>query len=314
MTPWLILTATLPSHPSALRVRVWRALKATGAGPLREGVHLLPAFAPTAPALWEVEGLIRASGAEAHLLEVQARDAAQEQAFQALFDRADLYAELRQSVAEAHQALPTTSEAELKKALRSLTQQLHAIQATDFFPGAAGEQAADALRDLQGKVLRHLSPGEPQASSAAIERLPLGDFQGQTWATRHRPWVDRLASAWLIQRFIDASPTFVWLDDPAQCPPTALGYDFDHARFSHVGNRVTFEVLTHSFGLDTDPGLQRLGALVHCIDVGGAPVDEAPGVETLVRGLHAQHTSDDALLAACCPLFDALYAALKAHP
>jgi hypothetical protein len=106
---------------------------------------------------------------------------------------------------------------------------------------------------------------------------------------------------------------FVWLDDPKKCPKTALGFDFDHARFTHLGDKVTFEVVAQTFGLDADEGLQRLGELVHYIDVGGIPVDEAAGVETLVRGLQAQHGQDDALLAASFPIFDTLYAAMKAR-
>ena len=91
MTEWLILTATLPTHPSALRVRVWRALKATGAGTLREGVYVLPNGAATAHSLWDIERAIAEAGADAHMLVVTARDEAQEQAFRALFDRADLW-------------------------------------------------------------------------------------------------------------------------------------------------------------------------------------------------------------------------------
>src|SRR3954463_2393120 len=97
MSNWLILTATLPTNPSGLRVRVWRALKATGAGTLREGVYVLPASAPSAQALRDIERAVLEGGAEAHLLELRARDHAQEQAFRGLFDRSELYAELMQS-------------------------------------------------------------------------------------------------------------------------------------------------------------------------------------------------------------------------
>jgi len=314
MTSWLILTATLPTHPSALRVRVWRALKATGAATLREGVYLLPASAPTAPALWAIERLIHENGVDAHMLAVAARDDTQEQTFRALFDRSELYAELLQSIKEARASLKRASEAELHKALRGLEQQLQTLRASDFFPGKASDQTAAALSALRGEIERHLSPGEPLARAEQIQRQAIEDFQGRTWATRSRPWVDRLASAWLVQRFIDSSPKFVWLDNPKKCPKAALGFDFDQARFSHVGDRVTFEVLVHTFGLDGDSGLQRLGELVHYIDIGGIPVDEAAGIETLVRGLQARHARDDDLLLATLPVFDALYAAMKERP
>ncbi|MDR7305145.1 chromate resistance protein ChrB domain-containing protein [Rhodoferax saidenbachensis] len=314
MNTWLLLTATLPTHPSALRVRVWRALKATGAGTLREGVYLLPTTAPTAQALWDIERLIHDSEADAHMLEVSARDAAQESAFQALFDRSDLYAELLQSIKEARKQIKTATESELHKTLRGLEQQLHAIQASDFFPGKSGEKTGAALLALRQEVAQKLSPGEPNARTETIPHLALADFQGKAWATRKRPWVDRLATAWLVARFVDKAPHFVWLDDFKKCPKTALGFDFDGAHFTHVGDRVTFEVVVCSFGLDADPGLQRLGQLVHYIDVGGIPMDEAAGVETLVRGLQTQHPKDDALLAAALPLFDTLYTALAARP
>ncbi len=303
-----------PTNPSALRVRVWRALKATGAGALREGVYLLPSTAPSAEALWDIERLIQQSGADAHMLVVPARDSRQEQTFRALFDRSDLYAELLQSIKEARGTIQSASEVELRKTLRGLEQQLQAVQAGDFFPGKSGGKAIAALGALRQEVERHLSPGEPVARSQAIAPHRVEDFQGKTWATRKRPWVDRLASAWLIQRFIDRSPRFKWLDDPESCPKSALGYDFDGARFTHVGEKVTFEVLAETFGLDDDAGVRRLGELVHYIDIGGIPVDAAAGVETIVRGLQQQHAKDDTLLAAAIGIFDALYAAMKANP
>lgn len=314
MNTWLLLTATLPTHPSALRVRVWRALKATGAGTLREGVYLLPSAAASAQALWDIEKLIHDSAAEAHLLEVSARDAAQEAGFQALFDRSELYADLLQSIKDARKQTKAATEGELHKTLRALEQQLRTIQSTDFFPNKAGEKTSAALLALRQEVQQQLSPGEPSARTEAIPRIEAANFQGKTWATRKRPWVDRLATAWLIIRFIDKAPRFVWLDDPRKITKSALGFDFDGARFTHVGELVTFEVVARSFGLDANAGLLRLGQLVHYIDVGGIPVDEAAGVETLVRGLQSLHPKDDALLAAALPLFDTLYAALTAQP
>lgn len=315
MTRWLILTATLPTQPSALRVRVWRALKATGAGTLREGVYVLPQSAPSAPALRELERVIAGAGADAHLLVVTARDKAQEQAFRDLFDRSEHYAELLQSIKALRGSIRKAGEAELHKGLRAHEHQLQAVQASDFFPGKASEKAAGALAALRREVELHLSPGEPAAAAAVVERKSLEDFQGRTWATRKRPWVDRLATAWLVQRFVDKSPKFIWLDDAKKCPPKAIGYDFDGAHFTHVSDKVTFEVVAATFALDdNDAGLRAVGQLVHCIDIGGVPLDEAPGFELLVRGLQSQHRGDDALLAAALPLFDTLYAALRARP
>lgn len=308
---WLVLTATLPTSPSGLRVRVWRALKATGAGTLREGVYVLPEHAPSAKTLWGLEQTIAQAGADAHMLVLQARDLAQEQSFRALFDRSELFAEYLQSVKEARAAIRRSPGAELHKMLRALETQLQALRANDFFPGKDGQKATDALAALRREIQLHLSPDEPASTDAAIPVRSVAEYQGRTWATRKRPWVDRLGTAWLIQRFIDKRPRFTWLADPQKCPKSALGYDFDGATFTHVAEKVTFEVVAESFGLMQDPALQRLASFVHCIDIGGTPVDEAPGFEMLIRGLQARHTDDDELLAAAMPAFDAYYAALQ---
>jgi RimJ/RimL family protein N-acetyltransferase len=134
MTPWLILTATLPTRPSGLRVRIWRTLKSTHCASLREGVYLLPAAAASAKAFWEMDAAIRQAGADAHQLELQARDAAQENDFRARFDRSELYAEFALSLKEARKAFKAAAEAEIRKTLRSLEGQLQGILESDFFP------------------------------------------------------------------------------------------------------------------------------------------------------------------------------------
>jgi hypothetical protein len=90
-------------------------------------------------------------------------------------------------------------------------------------------------------------------------------------------------------------------------PNDALGFDFDGAAFTHVGERVTFEVLLASFVLEEDPGLAQLGRLVHYLDVGGAPIAEAAGFEAVLAGLRESAPNDDALLDAVAPVLDALH-------
>ena len=138
-----------------------------------------------------------------------------------------------------------------------------------------------------------------------IAQLQRTHYQGRTWATRARPWVDRLASAWLIRRQIDPQARLLWLAHPQDCPADALGFDFDGATFSHVEGRVTFEVLLASFALE-GPALQRLGALVHFLDAGGVQPPEASGVEAVLAGLRASIADDDQLLQAASAVFDAL--------
>ena len=140
-----------------------------------------------------------------------------------------------------------------------------------------------------------------------VRRLDVAEYRGRTWATRKRPWADRLASAWLIRRFIDPEARILWLDKPGDCPEGALGFDFDGATFTHIGSRVTFEVLATSFDLDHDPGVEKIGTLIHYLDVGGVPVPEAVGFEAILRGAQATFTDDDELLREAEKLLNFLY-------
>jgi hypothetical protein len=117
-----------------------------------------------------------------------------------------------------------------------------------------------------------------------------------------------VASAWLIRHFIDPGARFLWLAKPSDCPKRALGFDFDGAAFSHVGERVTFETLMASFGLEADPALARLATLVHALDVGGEAVAEARGLEAIMAGARERLDDDDALLAEMSRVLDSLYA------
>jgi hypothetical protein len=230
----------------------------------------------------------------ADLYRLDGRDATQRAAIVALFDRSAEYARLLSAMAG--------SDAKVVKVLRALRRELAALIAIDHFPGEARRQVEAALAALESAA-----SGEPSATAGQIRRLVSADFQGRTWATRKNLWVDRMASAWLIRRFIDPGAEFLWLDNPKKCPKSALGFDFDHAAFTHVGGRVTFEVLAASFGLDSDPALARIAVIVHCLDVGGVPVAEAAGIEAVLSGLRAAAADDDELLTEAGRIFDGLY-------
>jgi hypothetical protein len=305
---WSLLLLTLPTHPSAVRVRTWRALKSLGCAVLRDGAYLLPAVREE---LFEpLVDEVRLHGGSAMVLRLEARDDAQRRELDDLFDRSEAYAQWR-AAADALQAeLGALGESEARRRFRHVAQALQDVQRTDYLPGPAAEQAEAAIAALRQALEARHSRGEPQPrADHGISRLDARRFRGKRWATRARPWVDRLACAWLIGRFIDPQARFVWLQDVNRLPRGVVGYDFDGARFSHVGARVTFEVLAASFGLDQDPKLQRIGAAVHYLDVGGIPVPEAVGLEAVLAGLRELHADDDRLAAAAAAVFDALLAA-----
>jgi len=308
---WTLLILTLPTGHATARMRAWRALKLLGAAVLRDGVYLLPAHAGAQAALQAVAADVRTSGGAAHLLQAGGDDAAH---FASLFDRAAEFGQLLAGVQQAHAALATAALAERMddtlRQVRKLRKAFTQLAAIDHFPGAAQAQAGAALQALEAQASRLQSPGEPQAVPGAPPRLQAADFQGRTWATRARPWVDRLACAWLIRRHIDPQARLLWLASPNDCPADALGFDFDGARFSHQGGRVSMETLMDSFGL-AGAALRRLGDLVHFLDAGGVQPPEAGGIERLLAGLRDSIPDDDALLAAASLVFDGLLAAFQ---
>ncbi len=307
MLEWSLLLLSLPTGNAAARMRAWRALKACGAAVLRDGAYLLPATEACVARLREIADDVRASDGAANLLRVAGNDGDD---FTALFDRTDDYAAILSEVSAARDALQASNVFEASKTAHRLRRNHSTIAAIDYFPGEAGKQALAALDDLDDAVRRLRSPDEPEPVDAVIRRLDRADYTNRRWATRARPWVDRLASAWLIRRHIDPQARFLWLDAPSDCPRDAVGFDFDGAQFTHVGARVTFEVLLASFGLE-QPALKRVGEIVHFLDVGGVPPAEAAGVEQVLAGMRAIIGDDDILLQAAAGVFEGLRAAYE---
>jgi len=117
--------------------------------------------------------------------------------------------------------------------------------------------------------------------------------------------VQRHASAWLIQRFIDDEAWFFWLENANASLPDAIEYDFDGVLFIHIDMRVMFEVFVTRFGLEQE-ALNALGQLMHYLGMGGIQPAEAVGVESILAGLRQNITDDDELLSAACLVFDGL--------
>ncbi|MCK9394114.1 MAG: chromate resistance protein [Methylobacter sp.] len=311
---WLIFIVSLPTRNSTGRMRVWRALKALGCGVLRDGVYLLPHRPEFRQTLQLQAEDVIAGGGSAHILTLNSENQDQQTVFENLFNRSGDYTKLVESIRQIpYLNLQPEDMTKLQKQIHRLRKEFEVIALQDFFPGAARDQATVALEDLEHAVNERLAPDEPHAAQHRIKRLQPKDYRNRIWATRQRPWIDRLASAWLIRRFIDPEARIIWLAIPDDCPAEALGFDFDGAVFTHVGAKVTFEVLQASFGLTKDDALNRIGALVHYLDVGGIPVLESVGLETLISGMRQRWTNDDGLLAETEKIFDAFYQAFSGN-
>lgn len=305
---WLLLIVSLPTTATSARMRIWRSLKACGCAALRDGAYLMPDVSDHKYMLQQLLTDAEREGGSGWLLPVAPKSAREVLRLQALFDRSEEYQAFIAALDAARPTITAMGAPELQRQLRKLRKEFDALRTSDFFPNDASRRADAAWLDFIHLAETLLSPGEPQTANGDVPRLNLADYQGRTWATRRGLWVDRVASAWLIHRFIDQDARFLWLAAPADCPPDALGFDFDHASFTHIGERVTFEVLMASFGHERDMGLHRLGAMVHALDVGGTFVAEAAGFEAMLSGARRRVKNDDQLLAEMSAVLDALYA------
>jgi hypothetical protein len=300
-----ILVLSLPTRNSTLRMRVWRALKECGAAVLRDGVYLLP----RAQAFDQLEKEIHAHGGFAMTFEAKPCG---DTDLRTRFDRSAEYGALVERISASKRSLATLGPRRGLTALRRLEQAMDKVSRVDFFPGEAKQQALAALSAVKEHYAGLYSRSEPRPSVKGLRPLDRARYQKRIWATRKAPWVDRLASAWLIKRFIDREAKFAWIARPSECPKKAVGFDYDGADFTHVKNRVTFEVLAAAFGLDSDPALAKIGAAVHFLDVGGIPVPDATGLETMLKGAKEKARDDDALLTEAMRTLDLLYSAYRA--
>jgi hypothetical protein len=311
---WLLLVASLPTTSATARMRIWRAIKTLGCAPMRDGAYLLPALLAHEATLKALADETIQEGGQAWLVNISPRSVEQETAFKALFDRSEDHATFFNDLSSARLVVANQLPVEVNRALRKLSRDFEALNAIDFFPTDASLRTQSAWADFQEAANAVLLPGEPHSEEGQILLRALTGYQGRTWATRRNLWVDRVASAWLIQRFIDTKARFAWLAMPKDCPKDALGFDFDGAEFSHVGNKVTFEVLIASFGLQGDRGLQRLAVMVHALDVGGTPTPEAMGFEAILKGASQRLPDDNALLQEIGGVLDSLHAHFQQEP
>jgi hypothetical protein len=302
------LILSLPTRNSTMRMRVWRALKEGGCAVLRDGVYVLPAGSARTAVLAKMESEVKSVGGFAMAAELRLGDDRRVQ-LRKLFDRSEQYGTLVVEIGKAKRSLQRLGARKAQTAVQRLQRSLDRLAQIDFFPGQAKRQATDALSGLKRDLQQAYSSGEPRASRGRVRSVSSANYQKRVWATRKNPWVDRLASAWLIKRFVDREARFVWIDHAHDLPRKAIGFDFDGAEFTHAGNRVTFEVLLSSFGLEHDPALAKVGAAVHFLDVGGIPVADAKGLETVLRGIKEKARSDEALLAKAMRILDLFYSA-----
>lgn len=301
---WLLCVASMPADDPASRMRVLRTLESLGTTVLREGVYLLPENEANRRSLETLAEYIGKSHGSAHVLCASATSPAQHEAFARLFDRSARYEDLIKTVESLSIGYGHSDPSAIARVLHKQRREFEAIAALDFFPTQARERAQAALGKADAAVRQLLFPAGPQAGLGAGEKL-----LGRTWATKKPLWADRLACAWLIRRFVDPEARLLWLDKSESAPPEAIGFGFEGAHFTNSEDRVTYEQMLARLKLADNPALAKIGSIVHCLEIRGATVPEAAGVQTLLQGALRRSPRESDLLGEVEKTFDLLYEA-----
>ncbi len=310
-TRWLLLIHQVPPKPSYFRVKIWRRLQRLGAVAIKNAAYVLP---KSEQALEDFQWLLHEStdgGGDASLCEALFVEGITDDEVEALFRAARdaEYEKILEDVRLVDEASKEASEEPERKGsveadLVRIKRRVAEVEAIDFF-GAPGRDSV--LREIAGIEARIL--GKKHAGSTKQDRQRHEDLFGRTWVTRKGLYIDRLASAWLIRRFIDKKSRFKFVPGKAYRPKAGeLRFDMFEAEFTHEDDRCTFETFVHRLGLD-DTALHAVAEIVHDIDLKDAKYGrpEAAGIESLVAGIASSNKDDEARLARSAAIFDDLY-------
>jgi hypothetical protein len=314
---WLLLIHQLPAKPAYLRVKIWRRLQELGAVAVKNAVHALPMSEETQEDFeWLLREIVEGGG-EAFLCEARLIDGLSDERVRALFDQArdadyqEIVKPARALAKSLAKSLRPNAKSEVVAEQRAqvarLRKRLAEVVAIDFF-GAIGREAAEGLlKDIEGR----LNQDQPVTDDVMAKSGPSdhGALRSRTWVTRQGVYVDRIASAWLIRRFIDPEARFKFVSGKGYRPdPGELRFDMFEAEFTHEGDKCTFEVLVERNGLKAQ-ALRAIGEIIHDIDLkdGKFGRTEVAGIKTLMEGISVATKDDDERIARGTEVFNNLY-------
>jgi hypothetical protein len=301
---WLLLLYSLPATHKTERVAVWRKLKKSGAIQIKTSTYLLPDTAAQYELFQWLAKQVKDYGGESTLVRAQEIEGLSDEKLIGLFNAArdSQYAELANSLRSLNRRGTKRRDAQFAGEIETLKKEFRRIREVDFFNAPRAHDAEVLLQRIQSSA---------RPKSTVAPKLDPKNFQSKTWMTRPRPEIDRVASAWLIRRFIDSTATFVFAP-AADLVPNALPFDFPDVEFSHHDEDCTFETLLRRFSI-VDKALRKIGEMVHDADLDDEKFqrDECIGIDRVLKGWAKLGISDDELLQRGGACFDGLYSFLQ---
>jgi len=315
---WLLFFYSLPSKPVSSRVMVWRKLQKAGAVQLKGSVYILPAADDNYEFLQWLVSEISGMKGEAAFVRTQIIENIENSEIVELFDgeRSNEYRKIEKALDDLDMRLFSARKGGVQNVRAvsgqydKLLKSFNEIKRIDFFSSGSGARLYEKLLAF-GKKLADSSEGETK-KDLPIETREIADFRGKTWITRKKPFIDRMASAWLIRRFIDADAKFGFADSADDKAPggNSVTFDMQGGQFTHSGNKCTFEVLIRTFGLK-DKALRKISEIVHDLDIKDNKFrsEEATGIEEILTGIRKSEKDDAKALVKGMAVFEMIYLA-----
>jgi hypothetical protein len=310
---WLLLIHQIPPKPDYLRVKIGRRLQRIGAVPVKNSVYVLPDSDQSFEDFQWTRIEIIDGGGDASICRAEFIDGLTSDQIREVFRSARNadYAAIAATAREAWKAARSSRSAVRARTVPvddvvKLRKRLAAVAAIDYFEAPERATAKDAIDLLEAQV----KPKRAAPTVKKATRIDSEDYHGRTWVTREGVFVDRMASAWLIRRFIDPDARFRFVREAEYRPARGeLRFDMFEGEFTHEGDRCTFEVLASRFMPD-DAALQTLAEVVHDIDLkdGKFGREDTAGIERVVAAIAEAYTDDESRMERARLLFDDLYA------
>ena len=314
---WLLIFYSVPSHPVSSRMKIWRKLVRSGAVQLKGAVYVIPATDEHQELFQWLIGEVRSLGGDGAFARSSAIETMSDDEVRELFIRQinEEYRGMEKAVSSLEQKIQSIRKgtklqdrSPLIDQLAKASRDFEDIRKRDFFSSAAGEAISKRLLQLQSG-LKGLDKGG-FGEVAAVSPKHAEKYQNRVWITRKKPFVDRMASAWLIKRFIDTNATFKFIEERelSAGAPGSVAFDLRNAEFTHVGDLCTFEVLVKAFAIK-DKAVKQLAEIVHDLDVKDEKYGNAgtTGVEEILTGIRKTGKNDLDTLERGMAVFEMLY-------
>ncbi len=315
---WLLFFYSVPSKPVSNRMKIWRRLTQAGALPFKGAAYILPHSEEHYEfCQWLVSEAV-GMGGEAAFVHVEKIETMHDREIIDLFNRQrerdyqDIekrFEGLERKIQSIKKGSSIHSNKKLSEQLYKLSKEFEAIRRIDFFSSKAGAVLKKRMETLQAE-LKGIDRVYAGIRIPAIVPKRTKDYQGKTWVTRKRPYVDRMASAWLIRKFIDPAASFEFIDEKetAHLAKNMVAFDVMGGEFTHIGDMCTFEVFIKSFNL-VDRRIKEIAAIVHELDIKDDKfkTPEAKGIEEILAGIRKTSKSDSDALERGIGIFEMLY-------